>query len=120
MTMTPTEFKAAYPEFSSVADASIQAQLDAFDLLYQGDYGDLSDYLSGLYAAHQVTVYTTNTSASPAQTVEARSVDGLSWKYAKAGNAEKAGDFASTKYGLEFYRLISMFGQGPVMAKAVP
>jgi len=120
MTMTPAEFKTAYPEFSATADATIQQQLDTFDLLYQGDYGTLSDYLSGLYAAHQVTVFSTNTSAAPVQTVESRSVDGLSWKYAKAGNAEKAGDFASTKYGLEFFRLMSMFGQGPVMAKAVP
>lgn len=120
MTMTPTEFKAAYPEFSSVDDSAIQSQLDSFDLLYQGDYGTLSDYLSGLYAAHQVTVFTSNTSSSPVQNVEARSVDGISWKYAKSSTAEKAGDFASTKYGLEFYRLMSMFGQGPVMAKAVP
>lgn len=118
--MTPAEFKTAYPEFASTADADIQRQLDTFALLYQGDYGTLEDYLSGLYAAHQVTVYTSNTGAGPVQTVEARSVDGLSWKYAKSSTSEKAGDFASTKYGLEFYRLISMFGQGPIVAKAVP
>ena len=118
--MTPAEFKTAYPEFASTADADIQRQLDTFALLYQGDYGTLEDYLSGLYTAHQVTVYTTNTSAEPVQTVTSRSVDGLSWQYAESESYKKAGDFGSTKYGLEFYRLISMFGQGPIVAKAVP
>lgn len=117
--MTPAEFKTAYPEFAATADATIQAQLDNFALLYQGDYGTLEDYLSGLYVAHQVTVFTTNTSQAPVQTVNARSVDGMSWSYDKSSASEKAGDFASTKYGLEFHRLIRLFGQAPVMAGSV-
>ena len=118
--MTPAEFKTAYPEFASTAGADIQRQLDTFALLYQGDYGTLEDYLSGLYVAHQVTVYTNNTSAAPSQTVKSRSVDGLSWTYAGNAQSAKAGEFASTKYGLELYRLMSMFGMGPIVAKAVP
>ena len=118
--MTPAEFKTAYPEFLDTDDPDIQRQLDLFALLYKGDYGDLSDYLTGLYVAHQVTVFTTNTSQAPVQTVKSRSVDGMSWSYAESSSSGKAGDFASTKYGLEFHRLISMFGQGPVMAKAHP
>lgn len=118
--MTPAEFKTLYPEFATTADATIQAQLDNFALLYQGDYGALADYLTGLYVAHQVTVFTTNTSQAPVQTVNSRSVDGMSWSYDKSTSSEKAGDFASTKYGLEFFRVMSMFGVGPVMAKAVP
>jgi len=111
-------FRVAYPEFADVSDAAIQAQLDAFDLIYQGDYGTLADYLQGLYAAHQVTVFSVNTSSSPAQTVKSRSVDGMSWSYSESSAASKAGDFASTKYGLEFYRIMSMLGAGPVMAGA--
>lgn len=118
--MTPAEFKTAYPEFAAVDDAVIQRQLDNFALLYQGDYGTLTDYLSGLYTAHQVTVFTSNTSAAPVQTVTSRSVDGMSWSYGQSSAGSKAGDFASTKYGLEFYRIMSQFGKGPVMAKAVP
>lgn len=118
--MTPAEFKTEYPEFVDTDDTAIQRQLDAFTLLYQGNYGALADYLSGLYVAHQVTVFTTNTSQAPVQTVKARSVDGMSWSYDKSAASEKAGDFASTKYGLEFHRIMSMFGMGPVMAKAVP
>lgn len=116
--MTPAEFKTAYPEFDATSDADIQRQLDAFAQLYQGDYGTLEDYLSGFYVAHQVTVFTTNTSQAPVQTVNSRSVDGMSWSYDKSAASEKAGDFASTKYGLEFHRVMSMFGKGPVMAKA--
>ena len=116
--MTPAEFKVAYPGFASTADADIQRQLDNFALLYKGSYGDLADYLTGLYTAHQVTVFTTNTSQAPVQTVKSRSVDGLSWQYSESIASSKAGDFSSTKYGLEFYRIINMFGQGPVMAQA--
>jgi len=116
--MTPVEFQTVYQEFVEVDPAVIQRQLDAYALLYQGDYGTLADYLAGLYVAHQVTVFSTNTSQAPLETVSARSVDGMSWKYEKSGSAEKAGDFSSTKYGLEFYRIMHMFGSGPVMAKA--
>ncbi len=116
--MTPAEFQTAYPEFVTADPAAIQRQIDAYALLYQGDYGTLADYLSGLYVAHQVTVFSTNTSQAPVQTVSARSVDGMSWRYEKSGASEKAGDFASTKYGLEFHRLMSLFGGGPIMAKA--
>lgn len=118
--MTPAEFIVAYPEFTSTGTADIQRQLDLFALLYKGDYGDLADYLQGLYTAHQVTVFTTNASQAPVQTVKQRSVDGMSWTYSESSTTEKAGDFASTKYGLEFHRLMSMFGQGPIMAKAYP
>lgn len=119
MTMTLSEFRAAYPEFDAVADATVQAQLTNFDLLYQGDYGDLSDYLSGLYVSHQLTVFSVNTSAEPVQAVKSRSVDGISWSYAESSNAKNAGEFAATKYGLEFSRLMGQLGQGPVMSGAV-
>lgn len=116
--MTPAEFKTAYPEFDSTSDADIQRQLDTFPLIYSGSYGDLGDYLSGLYTAHQVTVFTSNSGSAPAQTVKSRSIDGMSWTYSNAGESSKAGEFGSTKYGLEFFRLISMFGMGPIMAGA--
>jgi len=114
--MTPAEFKAQYQEFDDVSDAVIQSRLDTFDLLYQGDYGDLRDYLSGLYTAHQVTVFHVNTGSGPVQTVTSRRVDSISWSYAESSTAEKAGEFASTKYGLEFFAIMSQLGAGPVMA----
>lgn len=117
--MTPAEIKQLYPAIASVPDAVLTAQIQAFGLIYQGDYGELHDYLLGLYVAHQSTVFGLNSaSTGPQQTVTARSVTDMSWTYAQSGQSAKAGDFASTKYGLEFYRLMSMFGQGPVMAGA--
>lgn len=117
--MNLVEFRDTYPEFDDVPDTVLQRQLDAFASLYQGNYGDLRDYLSGLYVAHQTTVFTTSTGAAAAQTVKSRSVDGMSWTYADSPSAMKAGDFSSTKYGLEFFRVMSLFGQGPIMAGAV-
>lgn len=116
--MTPAEFKTAYPEFAATDDTAIQRQLDNFALLYRGDYGDVADYLTGLYVAHQVTVFTLKSSKSAVQNVKSRSVDGMSWTYADNPQSAKAGDFASTKYGLEFHRIMSLFGKGPIMAKA--
>jgi len=116
--MTPAEFKTAYPEFSTTPDADIQRQLDTFALLYQGNYGTLEDYLSGLYTAHQITVYVSDTSSAPVQTVTSRSVKDMSWSYSESETQKAAGDFGSTKYGIEFFRLMSMFGMGPVFAKA--
>lgn len=117
--MTPAEIKALYPALDDVPDAVIQAQIDMFSLIYKGDYGDLSDYLLGLYVAHQVTVFTLSTDTSGPKHIKSRSVDGLSWTYKdnESESKQKAGEFGSTKYGLEFYRLITMFGMGPSMAK---
>ena len=116
MATTPASFKASYPEFVALSDADIQAQIDLFALIYQGDYGSLLDHLTGLYVAHQVTVFTLNTGSGAQQNVTSRSVADMSWSYDKSSSSEKAGDFASTKYGLEFFRLMSMFGHGPIMA----
>jgi hypothetical protein len=114
--MTPEEFVSIYPTFIDVSDTDIQAQLDAFALIYKGSYGGLADHLTGLYVAHQVTVFTLNTGSGAQQNVTSRSVADMSWNYDKSSNSDKAGDFASTKYGLEFFRLMSMFGHGPIMA----
>ena len=67
--MTPSEFLTKYPAFVGVDTVDIQAQIDAFALIYQGNYGQLTDYLTGLYVAHQVTVFNVNTSSSPRRAV---------------------------------------------------
>lgn len=115
--MTPSQFKAIYPEFSTIGDTVVQAQLSAFDAEYAGDYGELADKLTGLYAAHMLTVFSVNTASGPLQVVSARKVDSLSWSYSEGAEAP-AGEFASTKYGVEFSRLMRLFGKGPVMSGA--
>lgn len=115
--MTPAEFKAKYPAFDSVSDDEIQNQIDLFGCLYQGDYGCSSDYLLGLFVAHQAYV-STAPGGGQVQTVGSRSVGDVSISYTASSGAAAAGDFASSKYGLEFSRLISLFGMGPIMAGA--
>ena len=119
--LTPADVKSLYPELADVDDSVIQAQLDTFALLYKGEYGDAYDHLQGLYVAHQVTVFTLNTGTGSPESVKSRTVDGLSWSYSDGDSQAKqeAGAFGSTKYGLEFYRLISLFGKGPTMSGAM-
>lgn len=117
--MTPAEFKVLYPEFATVDDAVIQRYLDLFACLYQGDYGCSADYLLGLFVAHQVYVFTVSPGSGPVQAVTSKSVGDVSVSYGASSGAASAGDFASTKYGLEFSRLIGMFGMGPIMAQPV-
>lgn len=115
--MTPAEFKASYPTFGTVSDADIQRQIDLFGCLYQGDYGCLAPTLLGLFTAHQVTV-ATSSGSGPVQSVGSRSVGDVSVSMNQSSGAASAGDFAGTKYGLEFSRLMRMFGMGPVMSGA--
>lgn len=112
--MTPEEFLIKYPDFAVSTD-EIQNQIDLFALLYQTDFGDLEDYLIGLYVAHQLTVFTVNTGSSPNGIITDRSITDMSWKYKTSSSTDKAGDFGSTKYGLEFYRVVKMFGLGPII-----
>lgn len=116
--MTPAGFKSIYTQFATVPDAVIQYQLNAFACLYQGDYGCSADYLAGLFVAHQVAV-STAAGSGPAQSVASKSVGDVSISYNKSGTADKSGDFASTKFGQEFARLMGMFGMGPAMAGPV-
>lgn len=113
--MTPTEFKANYPQFSTLTDAQVQVQLDLFVCLYGEDYGCVQDYLQGLFVAHQLAVSTTNGNG-PVQAMTNRSVGDVSVGYAQSRGAANAGDFASTKYGLEFDRLVRMYGAGPMLS----
>jgi hypothetical protein len=116
--MTVIEFRAIYPQFAAVSDAVIQYQLNAFACLYQGDYGCSADYLAGLFVAHQVAVATSGGNGA-AQSIASKSVGDVSISYNKSAAADKAGDFGATKYGMEFARLMGMFGMGPIMAGAV-
>ena len=116
--MMPAEFKVLYPQFAAVADAIIQRQIDLFPILYQGEYGTTATYLLELFVAHQVAVATTGGSG-PVQSIASKSVGDVSISYNKSGAADKSGDFASTKFGQEFARLMGMFGMGPTVAGPV-
>ena len=115
--MTPCEFTEAYPQFATVCEDVIQRQLTLFSCLYQRDYGCVTDHLTGLFVAHQIAVSSAGGNGA-VQTVAGKSVGDVSISYSKSPASDKAGDFASTKYGIEFFRLLSMFGMGPIMAGA--
>jgi hypothetical protein len=116
--MDISAFRAIYPQFAAVSDTVIQYQLNAFACLYQRDYGCSTDYLTGLFVAHQVAVATSGGDGA-AQSIASKSVGDVSVSYNKSAASDKFGDFAATKYGMEFARLIGMFGMGPIMAGAV-
>jgi len=116
--MTLEEFRLVYPQFAAVTDAVITYQLGVFACLYQGDYGCSADYLAGLFVAHQVAVATTGGNGA-AQSIASKAVGDVSISYSKSASADKLGDFSATKYGMEFARLMGMFGMGPIMAGAV-
>lgn len=114
MAMTLEEFRLEYPEFAAVPDLAVERQLANFSCLYTLDYGCQSDYLQGLFAAHQLYVkYKKGGGAVGSMT--GRTVGDVSTQWAQSSSAASAADFASSKYGLEFYRLISMFGMGPLI-----
>lgn len=55
--MTPSDFKAIYPQFSEIADGKILQQFNDFELLYDKiDFDSKQDMGMGLYAAHFLTV----------------------------------------------------------------
>jgi hypothetical protein len=116
--MTIEDFRSIYPQFAAVSDVVIQYQLNAFACLYQRDYGCSTDYLAGLFVAHQVAVATTGDNGA-VQSIASKSVGDVSVSYNKSAASDKFGDFAATKYGVEFARLIGMFGMGPIVSGAV-
>jgi hypothetical protein len=115
--LTLAEFRAEYPQFNAVDDYVIQRQIDIFSCLYQGDYGCSADYLAGLFVAHQVFV-SSKSGASPVQTMGSRAVGDVSISFNQSSAADSAKDFASSKFGLEFSRLIRMFGMGAMVTGA--
>ena len=110
--MTLSEFRALYPEFDSVADATVQAYLDLFGTIYQGDYGDLADHLQGLYAAHRLAIKARG-KAGATGPLTGKSVGDASWSYGQSGS-DMSTEFSSTNYGREYEELISVFADAIV------
>lgn len=118
--MTPSEFKVIYPEFASVPDAEVQAQLDKSDEYFNVCLwgGWLSEGISNL-VAHWLTL------AEYRKKLAAAGGNGM----ASAGLSKKVGDlsitnsealllsrqsnpYMSTTYGQEYWRLAKVVGSG--------
>ena len=109
------EWKAQYPDIAA-DDPVIQRYLDLFKCMFAGDYGCIADYLQGLFAAHRVVM--SQKGGGPVLVTTSRSVGDVSVGGQVAGmNAGGImGDYAGTRYGLEFWETISLFGTGPIVA----
>lgn len=114
MAMTLVLFREVYPEFEKTSDAVIEYYLNVFTCLYTLDYGCQATYLQGLFVAHQSYVKGKK-GGGPVGAMTGRTVGDVSTQFAQSSGAASAADFAGSKYGLEFYRLISMFGGGPLI-----
>lgn len=114
MALTLDKFRLLYPELATVPDAMIEAYIEVFYCLYTLDYGCQSDYLCGLFVAHQCYVKSKK-GGGPVGAMTGRTVGDVSTQFAQSSGASSAADFAGSKYGLEFARLMSMFGMGPLI-----
>lgn len=115
--MTLEEWKAQYPDIAA-DDPVIQRYLDLFKCMYAGDYGCMADYLQGLFAAHRVSM--SQKGGGPVLVTTSRSVGDVSvgGQVAGLGTVDSMGDYSGTRYGIEFWEMIMMFGSGPMVAGA--
>lgn len=112
--MTLAEFRTLYPEFDSTVDAQVQAFLDLFLVIYQGDYGDLADHMQGLFAAHRLTIKGRG-KAGATGALTGKSVGDASWSYGSGGSdMAMSTELGSTNYGLELAELLPLFADSLV------
>lgn len=116
MAMTPALFKMEYNQFASMPDTMVQAAIDRFGCLYQGDYGCQADYLTGLWVAHHLYM-NSRKGGAPVGVATGKTVGDTSIQYAHSSSAASAGNFAASKWGLEFSSLMSMYGAGPMITR---
>lgn len=120
-------FRAAFPEFSNVAnfaDPEVQFWLDlSGKLIDQNRWGSAFDFGQQLFMAHNLSIGFTNQIAvssgqQPGQVsgaITSASVDKVSYSR-DAGSAmePKNGHWNLTNYGLRFVQLMRMMGAGPI------
>ena len=97
------EFRALYPDFDCIDDATIQVQLDLFISIYGSGYGSLVDHLQGLYAAHKLFIKGQNNSGP----IASRSVGDVSVTYSDKVTSDS--QLYTSSYGTEFAQIISGF-----------
>jgi Protein of unknown function (DUF4054) len=127
LTATPATLRQGFPEFKNVQqypDELIQYWLNwAYLLLNKGRWGKMYDNAATLFAAHNIVeearaMREAGKGIIPGYAtgaVSSKSVDKVAVSYDTALVSEKdAGDWNQTIYGRRLYRLIRMFGAGPV------
>ena len=127
MTISIAQFRADYPEFGSnvsYPDAQINYWLGvAYSMLNAARWGRQLDMAAELYTAHNIALEfkaqaDSAAGAMPGEStgvVSAKSVDSVSKSYdTTIASQEGAGHWNLTIYGTRLYRLIRLFGAGPM------
>jgi len=125
--ITVAAMRRNFPEFTSATqypNGQIQFWLDfAYTMLNAGRWGQTLDMAAQLYAAHNVVlerraIDEAGLGKPPGVTtgpVASKSVDKVSVAYSVSeGTATDASHWNLTIYGTRLWRLIKMFGMGPV------
>jgi len=125
--VTPPLFRSNYPEFSSTdrfPNSGVQYWLDtAYSFLNASRWGKQLDIGVSLYVAHNLSLEAraqaeaANGGVPGGQVgpVSSKSIDKVSVGYdTGAGTETGAGHWNSTIYGTRFFRLVKMFGSGPI------
>ena len=127
MTVTVASFRAAFPAFTDTTlypDPQVQLYLDlSVNLMDQIRWGNLLDYGTQLFVAHNLALEAPSTADAaagglPGQikgSVTSGSVDKVSYsRDVSSAMLPNAGHWNLTSYGLRFKQLINMIGAGPI------
>lgn len=120
---TPTELKAAAPEFASVLDATVQIYLDnAFLEIDEDAWGSRAEEAEQLLACHKMIVMGVLSASGGGSTVgpiSSKSVGDVSVSYAATATlgVQQGLDvsLSGSKYGAEYARLIRLAAMGAVL-----
>lgn len=131
--MTPTEFRALFPEFADTArysDAAVQFRLNiAVQLVNAERWGQMADQGVGWVAAHFLSLMVRAVKynafgKAPGQSsgvVSSKSVDGVSVSYdTQLTTLEGGGHWNATVYGVQYLQFARLFGAGPLQVQSAP
>ena len=127
MTVTVASFKTDFCEFNDIAlyrDEDIGFWLKYATLLLNANrWGEVLDLATELYVAHNLTIERQAKSAAAngappglaTGIISAKSVDSVSISYdTNSAMEQDAGHWNLTTYGQRYWRLMRMFGAGPI------
>lgn len=126
--MDVTTFRTDFPEFANATtypDATVNFYIGLATAMVNPDvWVDQADYGIALFVAHHLVLATRESKAAavgqiPGKSIQgitaSKSVDKVSVSYdASSVRYEGAGFWNATSYGIQFFRLIRIFGAGGV------
>lgn len=126
MAVTVVKFRADFPEFANASTfptAQVQFYIGIAALLLGPRWGNLLDFGTELFVAHNLSVEFESTRAAArganpgaiVSPVTGGAVDKVSYQRAASSVLDpKNGHWNLSQYGLRYIRLVSMVGAGPV------